>query len=153
MYRVFRGQCVAWSGCQVGSWEEGIEWPGGTRVINGPGTGCPGCAGESFLAWACTPGAAEWARLGGQAGWARPGRQGWVGQARWVRLGGQGWVVKALGWVGKAGWARLGGQGWVTPAYTLLLCCAVQGCLQFFFVTRFHCALDFTIFHIGDLMC
>ena len=108
MYRVFRGQCVAWSGCQVGSWEEGIEWPGGTRVINGPGTGCPGCAGESFLAWACTPGAAEWARLGGQAGWARPGRQGWVGQARWVRLGGQGWVVKALGWVGKAGWARLG---------------------------------------------
>ena len=71
-------------------------------------SGVPGCAGESFLAWACTPGAAEWARLGGQAGWARPGRQGWVGQARWVRLGGQGWVVKALGWVGKAGWARLG---------------------------------------------
>ena len=83
-------------------------------------SGVPGCAGESFLAWACTPGAAEWARLGGQC------------------------------WVVKAGWARLGGQGWVTPAYTLLLCCAAQGCLQFF-VTRFHCALDFTIFHIGEL--
>ena len=83
--------------------DQGDQWAR-DRVSRESGVpGCAPCAGESFLAWACTPGAAEWARLGGQAGWARPGRQGWVGQARWVRLGGQGWVVKALGWVGKAG--------------------------------------------------
>ena len=85
-------------------------------------SGVPGCAGESFLAWACTPGAAGWARLVGQAGWARP-----VGQ----------------GWVGKAGWSMLGGEGWVTPAYTLLLCCAAQGCLQFFFCHKISLCTGF----------
>ena len=44
--------------------------------------------------------------------------------------------------VGKAGWRQH------TP-----YCCAAlhKAACNFFFVTRFHCALDFTIFHIGEL--
>ena len=119
----------------------------------GQGLGVQG-VGCAWVCWGVLPCVGLHTRCGwvGKAGWS-----GWLGQASWARLGGQGWVVNA-GWgrlggpgqVGKVGWARLGGQGWVTPAYTLLLCCAAQGCLQFF-VTRFHCALDFTIFHIGEL--